>query len=133
MCVLIITFTPTTLLIWRPRLQACNFFYVTCGPDGFRFCIQITCSISVSIVWLLHWQDDFEQDPKLRQSNGRAFFSPPDFQVPEKEMGQHAGYDVVAPSWKLTHFVVVHASSVLFPESTGSIAHLKTAEPYKCL
>ena len=27
--------SPTTLLIWRPRLQACNFFYVTCGPDGF--------------------------------------------------------------------------------------------------
>jgi len=24
----------------------------------------------------LHWQDDFEQDPKLRQSNGRCFFSP---------------------------------------------------------
>jgi len=24
-----------------------------------------------------------------------AFFPQPDFQVPEKEMGQHAGYDVV--------------------------------------
>ena len=26
---------PTTLLIGRPRLRACNSFYVTCGPDGF--------------------------------------------------------------------------------------------------
>jgi hypothetical protein len=35
-----------------------------------------------------------------------AFFPHPDFQVPEEEMGQHAGYDVVVPSWKLTHLVV---------------------------
>jgi hypothetical protein len=42
-----------------------------------------------------------------------AFFSQPDFQVPEKKMGQHAGYDVLAPSWKLTHFVVVHAQFCL--------------------
>jgi hypothetical protein len=28
-------------------------------------------------------------------------------------MGEHAGYDVVVPSWKLTHLVVVHAQFCL--------------------
>jgi len=61
-----------------------------------------------------------------------AFFPQPDFQAPEKEMGQHAGYDVVAASWKLTHFVVVHAQFCLgFLKALFSCPS-QTAEPYKC-
>jgi hypothetical protein len=37
-----------------------------------------------------------------------AFFSHPDFQVPEKKMGQHARYHMVVPSWKFAHLVVIH-------------------------
>ena len=37
------------------------------------------------------------------------FFSHPDLQVPEEEMGHHACKYMVVPSWKLAHLVVVHA------------------------
>ena len=60
-----------------------------------------------------------------------TFFPQPDFQVPEKEMGQHAGYDVVAPSWKLTHLVVVHLTfraircvrRAIFPSKSRDVPH----------
>jgi hypothetical protein len=58
---------------------------------------------------LLHWQNDFEEHPKLRHGNGRCFFSHPDFQVPEEEMGQHGGCHVMVPSGKFSHLVVGHS------------------------
>ena len=61
-----------------------------------------------------------------------AFFPQPDFQVPEKEMGQHAGYDVVVPSWKLAHFVVVHAQFGLGFLKALFYCPSQTAEPYEC-
>ena len=61
-----------------------------------------------------------------------AFFPQPDFQAPEKEMGQHAGYDVVAASWKLTHFVVVHAQFGLGFLKALFYCPSQTAEPYEC-
>ena len=38
-----------------------------------------------------------------------AFFPQPDFQVPEKEVGQHARGDVMMPASKLSDFIVLHA------------------------
>ena len=41
------------------------------------------------------------------------FFSQPDLQVPEKEMGQHAREHVMVPSRKFAHLVVVHSQLCL--------------------
>ena len=60
-----------------------------------------------------------------------AFFPHPDFQVPEEEMSQHAGFDVVVPSWKLTHLVVVHAQFCLGFLKTLFYCSSQTTEPYK--
>jgi hypothetical protein len=38
-----------------------------------------------------------------------AFFSHPDFQVPEEKVCQHAREHVVMPACKFAHFVMVHA------------------------
>jgi hypothetical protein len=38
-----------------------------------------------------------------------AFLSQPDFQVPEKEVGQHASEDVMMPASEISDFVVVYA------------------------
>ena len=61
-----------------------------------------------------------------------AFSPQPDFQVPEKEMGQHAGYNVLAPSGKLTHIVVVHAQFCLGFLKALFYRPSQTVEPYKC-
>jgi hypothetical protein len=37
-----------------------------------------------------------------------AFFSQPDFQVPEKKVRQHARQHVVVPAHEFAHFIVVH-------------------------
>ena len=98
----------------------------------FRFCIQITGSISVSSVCRFIGKMTLSKTLSCDRVMDGAFFPQPDFQAPEKEMGQHAGYDVVAASWKLTHFVVVHAQFCLgFLKALFSCPS-QTAEPYKC-
>jgi len=38
-----------------------------------------------------------------------AFFSQSDFGVPEKEMTKHACQNMMMPSWKFSHFILIHA------------------------
>ena len=62
-----------------------------------------------------------------------AFFPHPDFQVPEEEMCQHGGYDVVVPSWKFPHLVVVHSQFCLGFLKTLFNSPSQTTEPHKGL
>jgi hypothetical protein len=60
-----------------------------------------------------------------------AFFPHPDFQVPEEEMCQHAGDDVVVPPWKLTNLVVVHSQFCLGFLETLFDCPSQPTEPHK--
>jgi hypothetical protein len=62
-----------------------------------------------------------------------AFFSRPDFQVPEEEMSQYAREHMVLPAWELSHFVVVHAQFGFGLLEALLDGPAQTAEPNKRL
>jgi hypothetical protein len=56
----------------------------------------------------LHREHNPYLDSKLREGNRRCFFPQPDFQVPQEEVCQLTGQNMVIPSRVSPNFVLIH-------------------------
>jgi len=60
-----------------------------------------------------------------------AFFPQPELEMPEEEMGQHAGHHMVDPAGEFAHLIVVHSKLRFRFLKTLLDGPANAAQPYK--
>ncbi len=101
-----------SLLTLQRRLHVSSWRHSFCAGVIIRRGDFSPVSIS-QVQWLFLYQTPivavlFQQQPKLRRRNSRCFFPQSYLEVTEKVMGKYTGQNMMMPTWKLSHLILVH-------------------------